>query len=193
MNQSKQNRSKHEVRLADAVGGPDAWGTSEGSRVFGELNIELLGLSEGTMVPIDYSGLRRSDASFQREAVVETIRKHRPRLLFVAINLTDPDVRGNLELALEKRGEALIVRDAHDSVVLGKTLTREEQAALEMVRHAGELTSGQLLKRANQGRTGITPSTASTRLSSLWKAGLIERVEGIAASGGREYRYFPIM
>jgi len=73
------------IRLVEYVGRTEAWGTDLGARVFARLNVDLMGLSEGTLVPIDFAGLERSDVSFQREAVVETIRKHRPRLLFVDV------------------------------------------------------------------------------------------------------------
>jgi hypothetical protein len=196
MNATNTMRQVVRVSLVDEVHGPDAWGTEEGARVFADLNVRLLGLSEGTLVTINYRGLKRSDASFQREAVVETIRKHRPRLLFVAAELNDADVRANLELALEKRGEALVVRDAHDSVVIGRSLGQEEQDAWRAVHDAEELTSAELRQREGTGAGRIKKlraSTASTRLAALWRAGLIGRTEGSAESGGREYRYFPIV
>src|SRR5262249_127038 len=148
-----------------------------GATVFAELNLALIGCSEGTLVPVDYAGLERSDASFQREAVVETLRKHRPRLLFLAINLSDPDVRSNLELALDRRGEALLVRDDGGGVtVIGRRLTSEQKSTLEAVLSTGEMTSSTL----ENAETKL--STAASRLAWLWKAGLIERVEGTAPS-----------
>jgi hypothetical protein len=188
METMKQNRREYSVKLRDRVGGHDPWGTAFGAEVFGRLNVELLGIGEGTLVPLDYTGLERSDVSFQREAVVETLRKHRPRLLFIVVNLSDPDIRENLSLALERRGEWLLVRDSLDHpTVLGKKLTPDQAATLEKVCEAGELVSSDL------GEDNVKASTASSRLSWLWKAGLIERVEGSAATGGREHRYYPIL
>ncbi len=57
-----------------------------------------------------YSGIVRTDVSFQREAVGETVRRHRPRLLFIASNVGSEDVLANLAAALEARGEILLVR-----------------------------------------------------------------------------------
>lgn len=182
----KRNRREHAIVLRDEVAGNQAWGTEFGAAIFGRMNSQLMSLSEGILVPIDYRQLERSDVSFQREAVVETLRKHRPRLLFVAVNLTDPDMRENLSLALERRGDWLLVRD--DQVrptVLGKRLTTEQQATMERVWAAGELMSS--------GLADVNLSTASSRLSWLWKAGLVERVEGTSPSGGREHRYYPIV
>ena len=182
----KRLRAEHPVLLKDCAGGTDAWGTELGASVFAELNMELIGLSEGTLVPIDYAGLERSDASFQREAVVETLRKHRPRLLFIAVNLDDRDVRSNLELALEKRGDCLLVQTAENPLVLGKRLAPEHRATMEAIWAASELTSSELESKDTR------LSTAASRLAWLWKAGLIERVEGTSPSGGREHRYYPI-
>jgi hypothetical protein len=187
METMKQNRREYPVKLLDRVGGNDPWGTAFGAEVFGRLNVELLSIGEGTLIPLDYAGLERSDVSFQREAVVETLRKHRPRLLFVAVNLSDPDIRENLSLALERRGEWLLTRDSPNKpTVLGKKLTSDQAATLEKVWEAGELASSDF------GDENVKLSTASSRLSWLWKAGLIERVEGSAATGGREHRYYPI-
>lgn len=187
METTKRNRQERAIVLRDQLDGHDAWGTEFGAAVFGRLNIQLVGVGEGTLVPLDYTGLERSDVSFQREAVVETLRKHRPRLLFVAINLFDPDMRENLSLALERRGEWLLVRDnPHKPTVLGRRLTPEQQATLEKVWAVGELVSSDF------GEDNVKLSTASSRLAWLWKTGLIERVEGTSPTGGREHRYFPI-
>lgn len=185
MQTMKRKRREHPISLTQEVGARDAWGTEFGANVFAHINLRLLGVGEGTLVPIDYSGLERSDVSFQREAIVETLRKHRPRLLFIAVNLSDPDMRENLSLALERRGECLLVREqGRHPTVLGKRLTPEQQATLERVWATTELMSSDL--------DAVKLSTASSRLAWLWKAGLIERVQGTSSTGGREHRYFSI-
>jgi hypothetical protein len=188
MNGLNQNRAEYSILLSGFVHGADAWGTELGARVFADLNLRLLGCIEGTTVLFDYSGLQRSDVSFQREAVVETLRKHRPRLLFVAVHLDNRDIQENLELALERRGESLILRIQDGLIVLGRRLSRELEATLQLVWEAKEMTSALLRKQM----PGTELSTASSRLTALWKAGLIRRVEGTSASGGREHRYYPI-
>lgn len=178
------------LALAQYVEGGEAWGTQLGARVFGELNTILVSLDEGATVQFDYGGLKRSDVSFQREAVVETLRKHRPRICFIAVNLVDPDIRLNLSFALEKYEESLLVAEASgESSVVGRRLTPEQQNVLELVRASGELTS----TRLTDPPLLLKPSTASNQLTMLWRAGLIRRVEGAAASGGREYRYYPVV
>lgn len=185
METTKLIRREHPISLRREVGSPDAWGTEFGAMIFARINVQLLGISEGTLVPIDYGGLERSDVSFQREAIVETLRKHRPRLLFIAVNLADPDMQENLSLALERRGEWLLAREKNGKPgVLGKRLTPEQRATLERVWSAGELTSS--------GLDDVKLSTASSRLAWLWRAGLVERVEGTSPTGGREHRYLPI-
>ena len=194
MQTMKQIKAEYPVVLTRLLGGrDDAWGTDLGARIFGTLNVELMGLGEGTVIRLNYEGLTRTDVSFQREAVVETLRKYRPRLLFVITGLTDPDIRTNLEHALERRGEAVILRNDNGPEVVGKRLSPEQQHTLERVWAVGEVTSAQLVRELaeHEGREEKL-STASSRLTALWKAGLIERVEGTAISGGREHRYYPI-
>lgn len=183
----KRNRPEHRLDLAEYVGRSEAWGTELGAVVFSKINLVLIGLSEGALVLLDYGGLERSDASFQREAVVETLRKHRPRVLFIALNLTDSDVAANLELALEKRGDCLLLRtDRGGPSVIGRRLTAEQAETLKVVRAKGSVTSSDL------SGDDLNLSTASSRLAGLWKAGLIERVEGTSPSGGREHRYYGV-
>ena len=189
MNQFTERRLEFKVLLRDLAGGSEAWGTDRGAHVFTQLNGRLPALLDGTLVLIDYSGIDRADVSFQREAVVETLRRHRPRLLFVAFNLTNPDVRANLESALERRGESLILRlPLGEREVIGRRLTNEYQSTLRALRGKNEFTSAMLTAEP----FGLESSTASARLTALWKAGLIERIQGSAPSGGREYKYFPI-
>jgi len=195
MKPPKQNRPQFEVDLAAEVGRSDAWGTDQGSRVFARLNSALMGLDDGTLVLIDYRGLERSDVSFQREAVVETIRKHRPKLLFVVVNLDDPDLCMNLDVALDRRGDVLLLRRGTRPTVLGRKLPDEHRLTLERVWDLGEVTSATLVAGGQQRSAGqknqkAKLSTTSSRLIALWKAGLIARVEGTSSTGGREHRYY---
>lgn len=188
MKTMKQNRPEVSLRLVDLLEGRDAWGTELGAKIFSQINVRLIGATEGTLVILDFADVRWSDVSFQREAVVETLRKHRPRILFVAVNLTDPDLRENLDLALDRRGEALILREGDGALLIGHRLTPEQRTTLEQIWLVDEVTSAGLV-----GDGGAKLSTISSRLAWLWKAGLLERVEGTSPSGGREHRYRPIM
>ncbi len=142
MNTMKQvwKRQEHSVRLRDFVGDAAAWGTELGIQVFARINKDLAGLNQGSLVVVDYDGLERSDSSFQREAVVETLRKHRPRLLFVTVNLNDPDMKTNLELALEKRAECLVVRSSTGVALIGKPLAGELMDTLKLASRVGVST-----------------------------------------------------
>lgn len=179
----KQMRRETLIRLADLLAGRDAWGTDHGAKIFAEINLRLLNEREGTLALIDFADVKWSDVSFQREAVVETLRKHRPGILFIVINLTDPDLRENLEMALERKGESLLLRDAEGISVIGRGLTMDQLGTLQQIWSLGEVTSSMLAT----GRVKL--STISSRLAWLWKAGLVERVEGTSPTGGREHSY----
>lgn len=169
--------------------GADAWGTSAGIDVFLRLHAELVRLSDHTVVVLDYSGIVRTDVSFQREAVVETVRRHRPRLLFIAANVGNEDVLANLTAALAARGEILLVRVQEGPPRLfGRRLATEHEDTLSAIQDHQQFTSTQLTIPPY----GLEASTASARLTALWKAGLIGRIQGASPSGGREYRYYPI-
>lgn len=186
----KHINERHEYRLRlNDLSGAEAWGTTLGSQVFGKINSLLLSLPERTLVAVDFNGISRADVSFLREAVVEIVRKHRPRLVFIAANLVNTDVRANLESALELRGENLLLRQKDGPIVLGKRLPKEHEATLKVLQKHLEFTSGQLTGRPFD----LESSTASARLTALWKAGLLDRAQGAAPSGGKEYKYFPVL
>lgn len=188
MKHQKQLRAELRVRLKRYVG-TEAWGTAKGAEVFSTLNSELLPCKEGTLAVFDFAEVQRADVSFLREAIVEIIRKYRPRLLFIADNLSDLDLRANLESALTWRGESLLSREPGGFPgILGKQLPKEHEDTLRALGSREEFTSGMLTAKP----FGLESSTASARLSALWKAGLVERVAGTAPSGGREYKYFAI-
>ena len=179
----------YSVLLRKPGDGLDAWGTSAGINVFSILNAELARLTDGTVVVLDYSGIERTDVSFQREGVVETVKRHRPRLLFIASNVGDEDVLANLGAALEARGETLLVRNRGGLPrILGRRLAKEHEDTLWAVHEHPGFTSTQLTVPPY----GLEGSAASARLTALWKAGLLSRIQGASPSGGREYRYHPI-
>lgn len=187
MNRIKE-RPEYKLRLSK-LASPRAWGTAAGAAAFAKANQCLLPLPDRTLVAIDFTGIERADVSFLREAVVEVVRKHRPRLLFIVAELVDADVRANLESALALRGEALLIRRMRGApIVAGKQLPREHELTLRTLQEHEEFTSAMLTARP----FALESSTASARLTALWNAGLVDRAVGVAPSGGKEYKYSPI-
>jgi hypothetical protein len=181
-------RREYVVQMQEVAGG-EAWGTTRGALVFRRIDGQLVRLPDRTQVVLEFTGIARADVSFFREAIVEVVRKHRPRLLFIVANLVDADVQANLESALELRGESLLLRHLKERpLVLGKKLPEEQNATLRALQTRLEFTSGMLTGKPFE----LGSSTASARLSALWKAGLIDRAQGAAPSGGKEYKYFAI-
>lgn len=183
MNQIKQ------VCLPVSVEGPEAWGTAAGLGVLSRFHDQISRVSEGTTITLDFSNLPRGDVSFFREAIVELLRRHRPRLSFIAEDVVDSDVLANLEAALASADERLLLRRPEEApLVLGRPLASEYFDTLRFVQEFNEFASSILTKPPfNLGQ-----STASARLSFLWKSGLVGRRQGVATSGGKEYRYHPI-
>lgn len=177
------------IAIIQWTGGGETWGTGAGVAAFQRLDSSLSEVASGTLVTLDFGGISRTDVSFQREAIVETIRKHRPRLLFLASNIQNDDVLANIQAALEARGERLLIReDAPTPQVVGRPLSDAHLRTFQAVEEHPGFTSSQMTVPPY----GLESSTASARLTALWRAGLVARVTGAAASGGKEYRYFPI-
>jgi hypothetical protein len=181
-------RQEYALRLHD-LAGVEAWGTARGAQAFGKINSQLLRLPDRTLVSLDFTGIARADVNFLREAVVEIVRKYRPRLLFIVACIADPDLQANMESALVLQSESLLMRRPKaEPLVLGKKLPNEHSLTLQALQRHAEFTSGMLTAKPFE----LESSTASARLTALWKAGLVDRAQGIAASGGKEYKYFSI-
>jgi hypothetical protein len=180
-------RGEYQVNLVDAAAAH--WGTANGVAAYTRLMPQLNRLPDLTLVRLDFSKVEITDVSFQREAVVELLQRFRPRLLFAVSGVPNPDVRANLELALYHRGATLLLCDSQGGWdIVGKPLAAEMVETLRLIHSSGELTSAKLTVPPFR----LESSTASARLTNLWKAGLVARMQGVAPSGGKEYRYFRI-
>ncbi len=188
MNPLNRLRSTHRISLRELTGFDDAWGTDLGAKISADLNRMLVTQSAGTLAVFDFSGIKRSDASFQREAIVETMRRHRPRLLFLIEGITNPDLRSNLVLALERRGDAVFVRNDDGRLEAIGSVSETQRRTLQAIGDLDEVTSRELLTKL----PALTPPNATNRLNDLAAAGLLERADGAAMGGGRQYRFFTI-
>src|SRR5688572_22475758 len=127
MKRINEPRPDYPLRLEDIMGA-EGWGTSRGAQAFGKINLQLLRVPERTLVVLQFAGVLRADVSFLREALVEILRKFRPRLLFIASALANTDLQANLESALILQGESLLLRRGRgEPLILGKQLPKEHE------------------------------------------------------------------
>lgn len=161
------------------------WGVDNGREVHRHLERAISALPS-CMVGIDLSGIRQADVSFSREAIVETLRRFRRSHQFVLVNPENEVVVENLEAALDRRGETVLLRERGGTIrPIGRELGPGLRPVLETVIRLGSATSRDVLAH----HSGMSIQNASNKLKELWQSGLLRREEASAPSGGREWVY----
>jgi len=174
-----------QIRLRDYMNADMGWGVEEGQRVRHALEQEIAKFS-GAVIEIDLDKVQLMDVSFSREAIVETVRHFRPGHQFIVLNPSNAVVVENLEAALEKRGDSLVLRDKDGRPrIIGQQLGASLRSVFETVERLREVTSREVLVHLR----GLSIQNCSNKLKELWKAGLLIREEFSAKSGGKECVY----
>lgn len=178
------------LRLADFIGGEtEAWGNDRGREVFAQLLAEVERHPGALVFEISLAGIRRTDASFPRESVVELARRFRKQCAFVVTDATNEDLLFNWEAAAGKKEQPLFVRGAGGSWrMLGPQLSSAKDRLLEYVMKNKKVRTAQVA-----ADLFLKISNASTQLRDLWEMGYVLRREEVADTGGVEYVYLSIV
>jgi hypothetical protein len=161
------------------------WGVEEGQRVRHALERDIATFPSG-VVEIDLDRIRLMDVSFSREAIIETVRRFRPGHQFIAANPVNTVVVENLEAALERRGDSLVLREKDGRTrIIGQQLGPSLRPVFDTVERLRTATSREVLVH----HKGLSIQNCSNKLKELWEAGLILREELSAKSGGKECVY----
>lgn len=161
------------------------WSVDAGERVRAYLEREVRNQPRG-VIGIDLDGIRLMDVSFSREAVVETVRRFRPDYQFVVLNVLNEVVVENLEAALDRRGDALLLKEKDgETRIIGRQLNASLRSIFEMVKKLRSATSRDIVQQSD----GLSIQNCSNKLKELWEAGLLQREELTAKSGGKECGY----
>lgn len=174
------------IRLRDEMLSDDGWGHQEGRRVHQCLLKIIEGHPDTIVFRISLDGVKRTDASFPRESVVELARRFREQKGFCLVDVADPDLLDNWDAAAKKREQPLLVwRSSGDFIVLGPELSEAMRLIFNVVVTQSGVTTAETAERLEQ-----TVSNVSNKMKALFKAGYILRRERVAPSGGIEFEYF---
>ncbi len=173
-----------ELRLRDYMASPDGWGREEGRRVHRAL-LEVIERLPGRRVfRVSLEGVRRTDASFPRESVVELARRFRGHRGFCLVDVYGRDLVDNWDAAATKRDQPLLCWVGKRWQLLGPRPSRGTQDAFELIMATEKCFASEAAKSL-----GISLTNASTKLKQLLEAGFVLREELISPSGGVEYLY----
>lgn len=174
--------------LADFLGADkEGWGNEQGREVFAQL-LRAVEQRPGVQVfEISLRGVKRTDASFPRESVVELARRFRKQLGFVLAEVPNEDVLYNWFVAADKKQQPLFVKGKNGWDLIGGELSPAKKALLDYVMSHKAVRTSQLA-----ADLGLKTTNASTQLKDLWEMGYVLRREEVAESGGVEYVYLAI-
>ncbi len=166
-----------------------AWGVEQGRQVRESLERQVAA-RPACIVVVDMTGVRQADVSFSREAIVETLRRFRPAYQFIIANPENEVVVENLDAALAKRGNAVVLKERGGTAkVIGNQPSYAWRQILETVQNLREATSRDVVNKISD----LTIQNCSNKLRELWEEGLLYREEMAARSGGREWKYVSLM
>lgn len=173
------------IHLLDLIPSGEAWGNDEGRKVFADL-LKFVEAHPGVQVfEVSLAGIRRTDASFPRESVVELAKRFRKLATFFLTNVDNEDLLDNWDLAALKKEQPLFVRLSNGKPrMLGPQLSAAKQKLLDYVVKNQRVRTNQVA-----ADLCLKVSNASTQLKELWEMGYVLRREEVADTGGLEFVY----
>lgn len=175
------------IRLRDLMDREDGWGTDEGQEVFMKLSRLIDQHPAMAIFRVSLDGVRRTDASFPRESVMEVARKFRKKVGLCLADVNNEDLLDNWDAAAVKKEQPMFVWFAKGYRLLGPQPSAGSVGVLKLVLGNMETRASDVSKEFS-----LKIANASMKLKQLWDQGFILRREDIADTGGIEYVYFPI-
>jgi hypothetical protein len=136
---------------------------------------------------VSLDGVKRTDASFPRESVIELAKRFRGNKGFCLVDIADSDLLDNWDAAATKREQPMTVWRNGKPEIIGRKPTAGNEVVLNYVLTNGEATAAAIAKQLK-----LQLTNASTKLRQLEKDGFIMRREETSPTGGIEYSYFRI-
>lgn len=167
---------------------PDGWGQIQGRQVYERLRILVEAYPTEEIFRISLKGVKRTDITFPREAVIELAKHYRGRRGFCLIDISDQDLLDNWDAAAWRREQPVMVWDGPR---LNRILGPELSSGLrEMFFYVLSMPVARTSEAA--ASLDLKVPNASNKLKQLWQEGYILRREQSANSGGVEYEYIRI-
>ena len=176
------------LRLADYLGASkEGWGNEQGREVYAMLLRAVEQHPSARVFEISLEGVKRTDASFPRESVVELARRFRKQLGFVISDVAHDDLLFNWFVAADKKQQPLFVKGKSGWDLIGGELSPAKKSLLDYVMANKAVRTSEVA-----ADLGLKTTNASTQLKDLWEMGYVLRHEEAADTGGVEFVYTAI-
>ena len=198
-------RIRVDIQLREYMDDSDGWGVEEGQAV----HAKLLAAVDAHLPPtqqamgifaISLKGVRRTDASFPRESVMQLAHRFREEHGFCLWHMSSPSLLENWEAAASRRKQPMLVwnksEDGCQARLIGPEMSEGLRGTFDVMLAAAQRNTDQqsgaieVATADVAAQLGISVSNASNKLKALWTDGFILRREQVAPSGGLEFRYF---
>lgn len=172
------------LRLRQFMAAEDGWGHAEGQAVFESLLAAVEAEPCASVFRVSLAGIRRTDASFPRESVMELARRFRSTKGFCLIDIEDVDLLDNWDAAARKKEQPMFVWSGEGYRLIGPVPSEGLVPLLEFV----TVRQGTTTSEASAYLQLNVPNV-SNKLKALWLQGYVLRRERTAATGGIEFEY----
>ena len=172
------------VNLREFTSSDRPFGNIEGKEVFRKLADFIEGQKNTRIFGISLKGIAATDASFPRESVVMLAKQLRSERGFFLTDLHSRDLIDNWNYAAKAKEQPLVVWNTGSFEILGPEINESTRTLVEYVLRRGAVFASEVA-----ADLGLSVQNASTRLKSLTGQGYFLRLEEVAQSGGKEYKY----
>src|SRR5436309_1934792 len=111
--------------------GPTGWGRPQGRVAFQKLVTIVEGQPGRQVFRLSMEGVERIDASFASESIVELIRRYRGQKGICLVDLSDPEIRFNIDLAAARANIPVTIWNGDEAEVIGGQPSSGNREALE--------------------------------------------------------------
>lgn len=185
MKQMKQNVLT--LQLRDFMDSDDGWGRKIGQKVF-QAMLEYIESQKHVLIyNISLKGVKRVDASFPRESVIELAKRFRGERGVCLLDITNVDLIDNWDAAAMKKEQPIFIWNHENYKLIGPKPKAGLRSVLDIALSKNEITATEISEKLS-----LKITNASTKLKYLVDGGYLVRYEDSAKSGGKEYLYYRI-
>ncbi|MBF9016729.1 MULTISPECIES: DNA-binding protein [unclassified Oceanispirochaeta] len=174
------------ILLRSLMESDDGHGREQGIAVHTKL-LALIEQSSSLLFSVSLKNVRRLDASFPRESIMEIVRRYKGDRGICLTEVTNPDLIDNLDAAALKKEIPMFIWNDNEYQIIGKEPKLGLKAVLELALSKPSITAAEVAKELE-----LKLNNASMKLKQLVTEGLLVRQEEIAPSGGKEFYYYRI-
>ncbi len=182
------NQKQAKIVLSEFAGSQTLlYGNSAGKEVFSQLKDFIDAHYSVNLFEISLEGIKATDASFPRESIVALAKQYRGEKGFFLTGITHRDLIDNCDYAAKAKEQPLVIWSNDEFEIIGPTINSSMKNIVDYAYQHSSLTTSMISEKFD-----LSAQNASAKLKKLSDLGYLLRIEEVAESGGREFRYLPM-